>query len=54
MIALMFDENLAKEKEEKGFFGNPYDPCVENLTIHRIHITIFWHVNDLNSLTLIQ
>ena len=31
--------------EEIGFETNPYDPCVDNMTINSSQITVCWHVD---------
>ena len=46
--ALLFYKNLFSYMRNKGFSIKPYDPCVANKVVNGTHLTVKWHVDDLN------
>ena len=45
---LLFWRNLTSSLQEWTFEINPYDWCVTNKTVDGKHMTVVWHVYDLN------
>ena len=45
--AILFYKKLRSHLEEIGFEINPYDPCVANMTIYGVQMTVCWHVDDV-------
>ena len=46
--ALLFDEKLVPDLKSRGFIINPYYPCIANIMVNGKHMTMTWHVDDLN------
>ena len=46
--ALLFYEKLVGDLEAYGFRINPYGPCVANKMIGGKHLTVCWHLDNLN------
>jgi hypothetical protein len=51
--ALSFYRKLVVDLENAGFKLNLLDPCVSNKTIHGTQMTVCWHMDNLESFTLI-
>ena len=47
-IVLLFYEKLVGDLEAYGFRINPYNPFVSNKMLGGRHLTVCWHMDDLN------
>lgn len=48
--ALLFYKKLRRDLEQIGFEVNQCDPCVTNMQIDSLQLTVCWHVYDLKVL----